>query len=94
MKNPIKQGDIVKALAGRDNGKYFLVVFTKDDIAYIVDGKRRKVLKPKKKNVKHIKCVESESQKELAQRIHQGQLIGNQKVNRAIMTVQQKIQED
>ena len=54
MEKPIKQGDIVKAMTGRDKGKYFLVIFLDGDMAYIVDGKTRKVDNPKKKNNKHL----------------------------------------
>ena len=55
MENPIRQGDIVIVKTGRDKGKYFLVIETENGIAYIVNGKDRKVQNPKKKNIKHIK---------------------------------------
>ena len=94
MEKPIKQGDIVKAMTGRDKGKYFLVIFLDGDIAYIVDGKMRKVDNPKKKNIKHLKIVLSESQKVLAEKIQKGQTVGNKRIYLSIRTEIQKLQED
>ena len=94
MEKPIKQGDIVKAMTGRDKGKYFLVVFLDGDMAYIVDGKTRKVDNPKKKNIKHLKIVLSERQKELAEKIQKGQPVGNKRIYLSIRTEKQKLQED
>ncbi len=94
MENPIKLGDVVVATAGRDKGKSFIVVFQENDIAYIVDGKTRKVKTPKKKNVKHLKKVLTESQIDLAEKIRNGQPVGNKRVYLTIKTEQQKLQED
>lgn len=94
MEKPIKQGDIVKAMTGRDKGKYFLVIFLDGDFAYIVDGKTRKVDNPKKKNIKHLKIVLSESQKVLAEKIQKGQTVGNKRTYLSIRTEIQKLQED
>mgnify|MGYP003440404124 CR=1 FL=1 len=94
MENSIKQGDIVKALTGRDKDRYFLVVFLKDDRAFITDGKTRKVNNLKKKNIKHIKKVLSESLKGLAVKIQSGQTVSNKNIYLSIKTQTQKIQED
>ena len=94
MEKPIKQGDIVKAMTGRDKGKYFLLIFLDGDMAYIVDGKTRKVDNPKKKNIKHLKIVLSESQKVLAEKIQKGQTVGNKRIDLSIRTEIQKLQED
>ena len=47
-------GEIVYATAGRDKGKYFLVVSKDENFVYLADGKARKVGTPKKKKLKHI----------------------------------------
>lgn len=51
----IKVGQIVKSKAGRDSGKVFIIkdILDKDYVA-IVDGKLRKLAKPKKKKIKHL----------------------------------------
>lgn len=53
----ISNGCIVTATAGRDSGKLFLAVNIKDGYAEIIDGKGRRVEKPKKKKIKHLKPV-------------------------------------
>ena len=53
----IKIGTIVKATAGRDAGKLFVVISILDDYAIIANGKSRKLEKPKNKKIKHLKYV-------------------------------------
>ena len=50
----IVKGSIVKASSGRDKGGFFIVLRLEHPYAYIADGKRRKVLKPKKKKLIHL----------------------------------------
>ncbi|MBE7047177.1 MAG: RNA-binding protein [Ruminococcaceae bacterium] len=50
-------GEIVYAIAGRDKGKYFLVVAKDEEFVYLADGKARKVGTPKKKKLKHIEST-------------------------------------
>ena len=49
---------------------------------------------PKKKNIKHIKKVLTESLKDLAEKIQSGQPTANTKIYLAIRTEIQKLQED
>lgn len=54
MKN-IQKGQIVRSLAGRDKGRFFLVVDLLDENHVLLsDGELRKVSLPKKKKIKHI----------------------------------------
>lgn len=53
----IEKGSIVKATAGRDGERFFLVTEVEGGYAFIVDGKTRKLSKPKKKNPKHLKAT-------------------------------------
>ena len=46
--------DIVRATAGRDTGRLFLVVGFCGNRALLADGKRRKREKPKLKGLRHI----------------------------------------
>ena len=50
----IVEGMIVKSKSGHDKDRYYLVVSSHGTVAYIVDGKRRKLGKPKAKNHKHL----------------------------------------
>ena len=80
MKELILQGDVVKATAGRDKDKIFLVVSVKGDRALIVNGKSRKVIKPKSKNIKHLVKINVKGSKELAERICKGLPTSNKNV--------------
>ena len=87
-------GDIVLSKKGRDKGKYFLVVRIVDNIAYIVDGKNRKVTALKKKNVKHLESVFVAILKDIATNIDNGGAVGNERVFKAIKTLVKNKQED
>jgi len=53
--NLIEPGRIVRTRAGRDKGRYFVVVNVLDDeYVHIVDGELRKLAKPKRKKCKHL----------------------------------------
>lgn len=52
----LSAGDIVYSLAGRDKDKIFIVLEVLDEnYAHIANGDLRKVQKPKKKKIKHLK---------------------------------------
>ena len=56
--NKFDIGDMVLALAGRDEDRLFVVVgIPEDNYVHIADGKSRKADSPKKKKIKHIKLV-------------------------------------
>ncbi len=56
MERPITVGSIVYSRAGRDEGRYFMVTAILDDsYVSIVDGSVRKLARPKKKKIKHLK---------------------------------------
>ena len=51
-------GSVVFSLAGRDKGRYFIVVGVLDeDHVLIANGRSRKIGKPKKKKLKHLSVV-------------------------------------
>ncbi len=50
-------GEIVQSIRGRDKGDYFVVAEAGDGFALVVDGKKRKLACPKKKNVKHLRLL-------------------------------------
>ena len=47
-------GTVVRSLAGRDKGKFMVVVSMENGFVYLADGKERKLDSPKKKNAKHV----------------------------------------
>lgn len=49
-------GRLVSSTAGRDSGKYYLILNVLDPkMVEVVNGEQRTVCSPKKKNVKHLK---------------------------------------
>ena len=52
-------GCFVYSLCGRDKDCVFVVIGEEKGYVFLADGKRRKVEAPKKKKIKHIKCVET-----------------------------------
>lgn len=50
-------GSVVLANAGRDKGSMFVAVESHDGFVYIADGRERRLMKPKRKNPKHISPV-------------------------------------
>ena len=59
MKKEICVGDAVESIAGRDQGKIYIVLNVDCDYASLANGFERKIQSPKRKNVKHIKRVKS-----------------------------------
>jgi len=63
MQEAYKSGDIVLATAGRDEERVFVVISVIDGLYInIADGKSRRVEKPKKKKIKHIKLIKRADQ--------------------------------
>jgi large subunit ribosomal protein L14e len=55
QETPLELGSIVQTRAGRDKGRYFVVVnIIDDDYVHIVDGALRKLANPKRKKRKHL----------------------------------------
>lgn len=53
----LKAGQVVRSLAGHDKDRHYLVLWVKDGKAAIADGKRRRVVKPKVKSLKHLEAT-------------------------------------
>jgi len=57
MENSLEIGRVVMSKAGRDRGRYFVVVDKLDaEYVLIADGDLRKIDNPKKKKYKHLKA--------------------------------------
>ena len=54
-RNSLQVGQVVRALAGRDKGRLFIVTEVLDDgYVRIADGAKRKIEAPKRKKSKHL----------------------------------------
>lgn len=79
----ISVGCVVKSLNGRDEGKNFYVTQTEGEYAYLADGKGRRLEKPKKKKIKHLK-VESDAASRVADKLRAGEKVSNNELRRAL----------
>lgn len=50
----VRQGDVVRSVAGHDKDQFFLVTREEGDFLWLADGKSRKIETPKKKRRKHV----------------------------------------
>lgn len=50
---------VVKSLAGKDSGEWFAVVSCEDGFAFIANGKSRPLIRPKRKNLRHLEISET-----------------------------------
>lgn len=84
----IELGNVVKSIAGRDKGKFFVVVQIDDDekYVYLVDGSIRKVENPKRKKIKHIELT-NYSDETLTDRITKKRKLTNQEVKRFLREI-------
>ncbi len=51
------KGQVVISKCGRDRAYPFIVILADEQFAYLVDGEKRKLDKPKKKKVKHLQAT-------------------------------------
>ena len=52
--NEIKCGTVVFCKAGREKGRFLVVVDSDESFVWLADGKERSLSSPKKKNIRHI----------------------------------------
>lgn len=55
MTNNFEIGNIVTSIAGRDEGRIYIIKSIDNDFAMLVDGNFRRLQNPKKKRLKHLK---------------------------------------
>lgn len=77
-------GRVALSTAGRDAGRYFLVVGVADDAnVYVADGSLRRMERPKLKKYKHIKLLEAVSL-ELGKRLLEDKPIADYEIRESL----------
>lgn len=80
-------GDIVYATQGRDKDTPFVVLeVLNDEYVLLSNGRRRKVTKPKKKKMKHIK-QSGFSSSPIQEKLRTGGIVTNPDVKRALAEI-------
>ena len=82
------KADVVRSLRGRDSGELFFVLTVDGDYAMIVNGKDRRIEKPKKKKLKHLAFVER-SEDRTDQKLRSGDKVTNSELRRALLAKRQ-----
>jgi len=86
----VSVGCAVRSLAGRDEGRLFIVLsFIDEEYALIADGDLRRVEKPKRKKRRHILVVR-ESLPGLAEKLQKGESVQNHELRSAILALERE----
>ena len=52
-----QKGQLVRSQAGRDNGRYYLVLAEEGEFLWVADGRKRPVSLAKRKNKRHLQKI-------------------------------------
>ena len=83
----ISVGQIVVSTAGRDKDDKFVVLCIIDDqYVYISDGDIRKLEKPKKKKLKHLKSLKLVAE-DIKDRLEAGEKLSNSEIRKLLKSI-------
>jgi ribosomal protein L14E/L6E/L27E len=84
MKKPMEVGTVVYSVAGRDEGRFFVVTeVVNSDYVKIADGDLRRIDTPKLKKTKHLK-PQDEALEKIKQKLVDGQKIFDAELKSAL----------
>lgn len=86
----ISISDIVLSVAGRDQGKLFFVIGTDGAYVLIADGKQRRLERPKRKKLKHVRKV-LRVETGIAGKLLSGEKVLNSELRRELAALSQQI---
>lgn len=76
-------GQVVYSKSGHDKGNVQLIAAIEGEYLYLVDGKRRKLEKPKRKKKIHVQPT-AEVVEEIAQKLQQGSYLLDAEIKKAL----------
>ena len=79
----VARSDIVKSIAGRDQGKLFFVMDTEGEYLLLADGKSRRLESPKRKKRKHA-VFQAHCDCRAAEKIRSGEKVTNSELRRTL----------
>ncbi len=93
MKGSIQVGAVVLSKMGRDKGvTYVTVARVGEDFALVVDGDKRKLVKPKLKKLKHLR-YKGEDLCEIGKKLTEGIEVTDAEIRRALKAYNTKNSE-
>ncbi len=85
--NEVRIGQLVSSLQGRDSGMFYLVIKNDSQSRVLVaDGEGRKVEKPKRKNIKHLKFYDTVA-KNIFAKVQIGKRVTNEDVRKELKSL-------
>ena len=85
----VDKSSLIVSKAGRDQGQLFYVIDTDEQYVYLVDGKSRKLEKPKRKKRKHVEQV-PRTESRIAEKIRNGEKVLNSELRKELASFGQK----
>ena len=52
-----EQGRVVRCIAGKEQGGFYVVTGSENGFVFLADGKHRTLDRPKRKNIRHIRLT-------------------------------------
>ena len=89
----ISISDIIVSTAGRDQGKLFYVIGTDGVYVLIANGKDRKLEKPKRKKLKHVRFV-TRTETRIAAKLRAGEKVLNSELRRELAAFRQTLAQN
>ena len=89
----IAASNIVRSVAGRDQGKLFVVLAVEGEYLLLADGKSRKVESPKRKKRRHVLFVASDESR-LSEKIKSEEKITNSELRRTLAAYREEVRPD
>lgn len=83
----VQVGQLVRSVAGRDEGKFYLIYDVLDKaFVRVIDGDKKKLNNPKKKNIKHLRLF-PEVAESVADKLNKGAGVAEEEIYEAIRTL-------
>ena len=89
---PDYTGWIVRAAAGRDKDGLFCVVGAAQERLLLADGRRRKLARPKAKDLKHVKLLTDGFGHPAMQKLKQGEALSDNELRRALAAFRDQLE--
>lgn len=83
----ISLGQVVESITGRDAKTIYLVVGINGRSVFLSNGRERSIMKPKKKNIRHVKVYERISEA-VADKLLANQKVTDEAIRQAIANLQ------
>ena len=86
-----EKAQIVRSLRGHDSGTLYCVLDAEGDRLLLVDGKRRRVSRPKRKNGVHVALVDG-VEHPILEKVRSGQSVGDRELRCALAQIRDRME--